>query len=494
MDKAAKRYIERLDAADAEAYEAFLAQQAEAIGLEKRDKEPMLEDFAALLRYFHSQGMTMAQAAARIGPDVLGDFYHPADPDTWYALDSAAKVYPLSMTHANMSVFRVSAYLAEAVVPEVLQIALLSTVKRFPLFATTLRKGFFWHYLDATRRRFYVRQERTMPCQPMNISGPRSPGFRVQYFGRRVSLEVFHILTDGTGAMTFLKTLIREYLRLMGQEIPFGQDVLDVTRPADAAELSNDFGMGTQVDKAGGFMGKMAAQLKGRRTALQPSRVVHLLLPSDELLAVARAKGTTVTGLLLTLIALVCADNLKDTRPQARINIQVPVNMRKFYPSRTLRNFSMYYILPMTRGELKTLDAALPIVDARLKEGTKKESLDQMVKQTNDLVRHPLLRFTPLVLKRAVMRVGYRIIGERAVTTTLSNLGVVRGGFGDHVTMFDFMLGPSGTNGVGCALSTYGDCAVLTLTRSSHDTGFEDGMMALLAALGITVDVEEARL
>lgn len=38
--------------------------------------------------------------------------------------------------------------------------------------------------------------------------------FRVLYYGSRVHLETFHVLTDGTGAMQFLKAVCYRYCQL----------------------------------------------------------------------------------------------------------------------------------------------------------------------------------------------------------------------------------------------------------------------------------------
>ena len=38
--------------------------------------------------------------------------------------------------------------------------------------------------------------------------------FRVTYYKYRINLEVFHVLTDGMGGISFLKELTYQYLRL----------------------------------------------------------------------------------------------------------------------------------------------------------------------------------------------------------------------------------------------------------------------------------------
>lgn len=90
-----------------------------------------------------------------------------------------------------MSVFRLSVYLKQSVVPELLQMALSFTIKRFPSFTTTLKRAFFWHYLDTTKRRFSVEQESGIPCQALKVALSGSQSFRVLYYNNRISVEFF---------------------------------------------------------------------------------------------------------------------------------------------------------------------------------------------------------------------------------------------------------------------------------------------------------------
>lgn len=222
---------------------------AARIDLPRAQKRALISDFRRAAEVLVSRGLSPAEAAARLGHERLGDFYLSA-PDYWYPLDDAAKIYPMSMTDGWMSVFRLSAYLDAPVEPSLLQLALDITMPRFPFFATKIKRGVFWHYIDGAKRRFTVQPETELPCAPMNVAAGDSQSFRVLYYGRRVSVEFFHILTDGTGGLAFLTALLLAFM----------------TEAAHAA--------------------------------------------SDE------SRGD--------------------------ISIQVPVNMRKFCPSKTLRNFSMY--------------------------------------------------------------------------------------------------------------------------------------------------------
>jgi len=206
-------------------------------------------DFERAFQRYAAMGVGLNEGMRRLDPSRLGGFY-ARPPTLWYPLDDAAKIYPMSMKRRQMAVFRLSACMKEEVVPELLQMALNFTVKRFPSFATTVKKGFFWHYLDAAKRRFTVEPETGIPCSPLDVATSVSQSFRVLYHHKRISVEFFHVLTDGTGGMSFLKTLVAEYLRLLGVPVPCTDGVLDVNEAVPMAETANDYPKAEPTGKA----------------------------------------------------------------------------------------------------------------------------------------------------------------------------------------------------------------------------------------------------
>ena len=150
--------------ADKQKAALFFDDLVRRITLPPEEKSALIEDFAKALGFYAASGVSVDDVLKRLDAINLGGFYSRPS-NTWYSLDNAAKIYPFAMKHDYMSVFRLSAYLKEDVVPEILQMALTFTIKRFPSFATTVKKGFFWHYLDTTKRRYVVEPETGVPCQ-----------------------------------------------------------------------------------------------------------------------------------------------------------------------------------------------------------------------------------------------------------------------------------------------------------------------------------------
>lgn len=367
---------------------------AARIDLPRAQKRALISDFRRAAEVLVSRGLSPAEAAARLGHERLGDFYLSA-PDYWYPLDDAAKIYPMSMTDGWMSVFRLSAYLDAPVEPSLLQLALDLTMPRFPFFATKIKRGVFWHYIDGVKRRFTVQPETELPCAPMNVAAGDSQSFRVLYYGRRVSVEFFHILTDGTGGLAFLTALLLAFM----------------TEAAHAA--------------------------------------------SDE------SRGD--------------------------ISIQVPVNMRKFCPSKTLRNFSMYCSVRTPWAEAGEAERLLPDITRQLSERASETAMRGMLASTAEMVR--LLGRVPLAVKRPAARIAYGFLGERAFTSTLSNLGAAKlpPEVEAHVEKLDFVLGTGERARAACAMVTLKGLALLSVTKLTDDKTFETRLLSILEGAGVPV-------
>ena len=139
----------------------------------------------------------------------------------WFKLDNAAKIFPGQNSKSWSNVFRLSVTLTEPVDTEVLQRALDVTALRFPSICARLRRGLFWYYLQQLEQAPQLSPERSYPLTYMSPGEIRKCAFRVIAYENRIAVELFHALTDGTGAMIFLKSLTAEYLeQKYGLKIP----------------------------------------------------------------------------------------------------------------------------------------------------------------------------------------------------------------------------------------------------------------------------------
>lgn len=480
-------YIIESSEEDRALIEGLFSSLSSRLNLASIYEKQIIKDYDRALISLIERGVSVADAVFRLNPEKLGGYYC-RESKAWYPLDSSAKVYPLSMSRNKMQVFRLSAYMTEDVVPELLQVALNAVMTRFPSFAVSVRRGFFWHYLDGLKARFEVTEENDVPCGGIDISSSRSPALRVQYYGDRISVEFFHVLTDGTGGMVFLKTLVAEYVRLLGFDIPCTHGVADIMDIPDPGEASNSFVDWYKPGPTGGFMGSPAAQMGGRLTRKRPSGVIHFIMDSDKLRSAARCKGVSVTTLMTA--AIFVASRAAMDSPDGDIQVQVPVDMRRIHPSATLRNFSLYASPRIPAKDIRDLDSILKTVENELKKGTSEEYLNHMLTSAVMLVN--AARPIPLSMKGWFIRILYGFLGDKLFTNTLSNLGQVElpEELLPHVRMMDFVLGTVITNRAACSLVTCNSKAVLSVAKLTKDPSFEERLYTELTRLGIGIELE----
>ena len=138
----------------------------------------------------------------------------------WVRLDNASNIFLAGRTDADPKVFRISAETDHEVDPHLLQQALDHTYDRYPLYHAVLRRGVFWYYLQDSDLRPVVNADELHTCSALYQVDRRDLLFRVVHHRQRVALEVFHALSDGTGALWFLTDLLTEYMRLRCPDAP----------------------------------------------------------------------------------------------------------------------------------------------------------------------------------------------------------------------------------------------------------------------------------
>jgi len=483
-------YLESWDAEQAAEISEFFEDLSMHCALNKKDSKTLRSDFENALLYYNSAAVPLKQALMRLSIEHLGGFY-VRPPILWYTLDDAAKIYPLSMKQNQMAVFRLSVYLKETVVPELLQIALTFTIKRFPSFATTVKKGFFWHYLDTAKRRYAVQPETGIPCQPLNLSHSSSQSFRVLWYQNRISVEFFHALTDGTGGMSFLKALTAEYLRLNGVDSN-EEGILKRDDTPTAEETENSFSRARAMDQKSGFVDAPATQMSGRLSRVKPCRVLHFCMDAARLKQAAKERSVTVTTYILSKMFL--AGKAATDEMNGEINIQVPVNMRKFYPSETVRNFALYCGIRLPIQKIADTSVMTQEITEQLVSKASLDAMNEMMSTTRKMVR--ALSYIPLAIKVPVARIVYGFLGDGIFSNTLSNLGVVTmpDGYADHIESMDFVLGTAITNRAGCSMVTFGNTATLSIAKFTADPSFEEAMFRLLSEDGVIPEVKGSQL
>ena len=404
----------------------------------------------------------------------------------WMRLDNAALIFPAIRKRRWVNVFRVSATLTEAVDPAVLQQAVDDLKPRFPSLYVRLRTGMFWYYLQEIDGTPAVREDFAYPLTLMQEKELKRCCLRVMYFQQRIAVEFFHSLTDGGGGMVYLKTLTARYLTLKyGAEIPAEQGVLDWQDAPAPAELEDSFLKNANrhvlYDRE-----PDALRLRG---TYEPD-FLHLvtgLIPADRLLETAHSCGATVTVFLAAVLAECILDfQAEHVRPARRkpVKVTVPIDLRRLYGSRTLRNF----VLTLNPGVDPrmgdyTLAELCKVMAAQLAaEGTPQQMSGRIAANVTPQQILPL-RLAPLGLKN---------VGESKGCINLSNLGVVRlpEQMAPWVTRMEFIIGTQRSYPNNCSVATYGGTVCINMIRNIRESELERRFFSRLVELGVPVEIE----
>lgn len=394
--------------------------------------------------------------------------------DQWYKIDNTGKIFHAVSSATNSSVFRVSMMLKEPVDPRCLQKALDIVAVRFPTLTVRVRKGLFWDFMEYNDAPLHVKQETDYPCAPIDTKSNNAYLIRVLYFDRRISVEIFHSLTDGGGAVEFLKTLVYQYLIVKGESITSGNEILMPEDPPSAEEIEDSFERYStgQTEKRAESRGEKAFQLKGTAFAPPGINVIHGVVEASSLNAFAKQHGTSLTGFLISvLIRVIHAEKKAQGISQGKVAIALPISLRRQFPSTTLRNFFSVANIGVHVDDQVTLDDIIKEVTRQLKEKTDKAVLQANINRFVSLQSSLWTRIVPVVLKYPAMRFGFNQLGERAKTLTLSNLGNVKlpDSMAAHVERMEVVLYPTRNSPINCGLGTLNDQLTIIFARSIVD-------------------------
>jgi len=413
----------------------------------------------------------------------------------WFKLDNAGKLYPAISTERWSSTFRVSAEMDAPVDPALLQKAADRVLPRFPSLKVRMQAGLFWYYLEEIKEPLRVLPDTGHPCMPFRRKQDHGYLLRIRYYGCRISAEFFHSLTDGSGGFVFLKTLVAEYLRLGGANIAWENGALDPDGAPDPRETRDAFlDMPLPRVRVSRHEGR-AYHFPATPEIPHTLHTIAASLPCETLKEKARALGTTVTEYLSAVILwAACRDqNQRRARRKLPVRVSVPVNMRVFYPTPTLRNFSTFVNpgIDPRLGDYTFEDIARE-VHAFMGYQLSPYLLSAAIATNVADERNLLIRLVPLALKNLVISSIFRQSGDKLVTATLSNLGAAKmpGGMEGKVRRFEFQLGVPSSPLCNCACVTTGEEMRLVFSSGIRETILPREMLRFLVQQGIPVEVE----
>ena len=408
----------------------------------------------------------------------------------WRSLDNAAKLFSAASSPKDTRVFRFYCELKEEVKEEILQEALNQTIQKYPVFLSVMRKGLFWHYLEKSELRPVVREEYKEPCSSLYVRDKKTLLFEVTYYKKRINFEVFHALTDGTGATEFLRELVKNYLYLIHEEdlepVELSNQYLTVKDQED-----DSFSRYYDPDFPRKKKKKIrAVKIKKGGKGYEELQINEASMSVKELLGIAREKKVSMSVLLTA--AFICAIHEEMSRMQEKkpVILMVPVNLRKIFPSDSMLNF-FGYIEPGYQfgGGKDSFEDVLEAVKLYFQENLSKEHMAGRMNELIAIEKHKILKWAPLELKNRCIRAGAKM-AEQEVTAVLSNMSVVKmpEDYAQYIEKFGVY---TSTNRTELCICSFQDTLSLGFTSRYDSTNIQRNFYRILKELGASVKVAE---
>ena len=411
---------------------------------------------------------------------------------TWVKLDNAAKIFPVVSNKHRTNLFSIAFSLTEKVDPVILQEALHITILKFPSFKMRLRSGMFWFYLEENKQLPIVEKENAHILEPIDKYQSRGYLFRVVYFENKITMEVFHTLTDGSGAAEFMKALVYCYLNLLEKNIEDEGKIL--VDDENIHEKTHDsfqriYDESVKPDRKE----VRALHFKGTQYDDYWLSVITGIIPKHQFKEIINKYNCSYTQFMVGLLTY-CANKVPYLLEKKKNPFQVfvAVDLRRLFPSKSLRNFSMIVQSSMELNPNMTLEDYVKIAKEQLIEKVSEKFLLPRVIGNIKFEKMWILRIVPLVLKKIALKIGYARASSKSNSLCISNLGNIElpTEMKKYVKKIIFSNGAMKETPINVGVTYYNELMFITFTSSIEERDFQKVFFRELANLGLDITLE----
>lgn len=410
-----------------------------------------------------------------------------------FEIDNAGRLFSSVTTSRRRPRFRFIAVLTEEVEPAVLAGALNATMRRFPYFDVVLKNGFFWHFLEEAQQKITLQHDALENFQTLT---PQGPLLHVGYEGRKINVEMAHVLSDGFGAVTLLKTLLIQYYRQKGVDVPFTHGALDVHETPCPEEYEDSYKK---------YSRRRLKPLRPEPRAFRPESrqggparlsgevaIATGIMSAGAVLAKARTYRASVTEYLTAVLvqSLVMLQRENKSRRELPVRVSVSANLRKFYPTRTLANFSGFGNVGIDPGAGEYAFAEIvEEVHHQCRLMLSEKSQNAVISQNTAAEKNFLVRTLPLFIKKRMATLVLDKIASGMLSMDLTNMGAIDlpEAIRDKVERFDTMGGNLHFFRIECGMISYRDKLSVSFSRAIDQPFVERRFFDILSGHGISV-------
>lgn len=415
----------------------------------------------------------------------------------WKKLDNFATFYASTTTAYNPNVYRLSVKLKSKIDKDILAKALNDTLIMVPSFNVKLRKGFFWYYLEYNKERPIIKEDDHFSFTIINTKENNYFLFKVTYFEKRINIDFCHVLTDGTGALSFLEALVTNYLQIrypkkIKKDIIIGPELLTKN------EMSMDsFLKYSTIKKEYKAVNKdhddKSFIIHGDKLNKENTNVIIGTISVSQMKNIAKEKGVSITAYLASLLVYsIYEHNYKYTNSSEPISICIPVNLRNYFPSASLNNFFSTIIIsiPVSKS-VNTFEQILDIVSLKIKEELREDVLLSKFQFFVSLQQNIMLRVIPLFVKNLLLRSVYSVVSNRGATSAFSNLGIIKmsNEVNDYIDKFDVITYNDYSSPIKVGIVSFEDKLSIAFSSVIEDSEIQKGFFTVLSKNNIEVKI-----
>lgn len=386
----------------------------------------------------------------------------------WRRLDNVAKVFSLHSKN-NTNVFRYSVILKEKINKKILEKALEKAINSYRAFKVKISSGFFWNYLEINNKKIIIQEESEIPCKRIDFEKNNDYLFKVTYFKNKINLDIFHVLTDGTGAIKFLKSIIYNYLSLK-HNISYKEQEEGTNIYYNDQYLKNynkNIEVNSDIESAYLIEGKVNKKI---------NNTYHYITNIKDIKKVCKKYNVTITEYLTAIYIYSIYTSIYNKKSNKEIIIEVPINLRPYYEVDTLSNFfACMNINPkIIKNNNTKLTDILKEVKKEFKRKTEIDKVKSYLTRDVNLGMNIYIRLVPLFIKKLFIKYLGNLF-SRSSTTTLSNVGKIEvdSKYEKYIDNILVLVMPGEIQKIKCTICSFNKNLNITINSNIDDINFE---------------------
>ena len=412
-------------------------------------------------------------------------------------LDSQAKVFTLVSNSKYCSVFRFTVRLKEKIDGDVLFKAYKGTFEKFKAYKVKLHFGLFEYSLvqnDKEPKIFEVDEEPVI--KEINNKDNNDYLVKLTYSGEELYFDFYHALTDGTGAVKFIRDVLGRYFELK-YNTEEKEYLLDKTVIQDSEDIY--IKLSSKYEKVN-YPFSEGFRVFGTTRKDDNVEINHFSLIINEFKNKSKEKGATISMYITAIIAytfyLLSRENKykqnrkgKDLKP---INLCIPISLEKYFEEKTLSNFFSHMFISFDLKEKKeyTFDEMLESTKSQYEEKIKLEKIMGVLNGNITKMNNPVLKIIPLAIKKFSFVAG-SLKMKKQFSMTVSNVGKLEydSKFNDYIDLSYVTLACDWAEKVKCGISSYKDEFIISFCSNIYEKDFENTFKSIIEELDFDYEI-----